>query len=32
MMIFGLVRVFGWQFYVGVEDIWVAVFGWGERG
>jgi hypothetical protein len=29
MRVFGLVRILGWQFYVGAEDIWVAVLAWG---
>ena len=31
MRVFGLVRILGWQFYVGAENIWVAVLAWGDR-
>ena len=29
MRVFGLVRILGWQFYVGAENIWAAVLGLG---
>jgi hypothetical protein len=32
MEIFGLVKIFGWQFWVGGEDNWVAVLAGGDKG